>query len=724
VKPNLWKMLALAGCMSFSITAGEAEVWDGYPPVPQPVRGKAELGVYIFPGWYRDKGRGDYPYRTHDEDSEWRAVARKPKPRPLLGFYDDSLPEVNDWHILWALEHGITWFAFDWYWNAGEHRLMRTLEQGFLQAKYAPMMKFCIHWCNHGLDWHAGPAQWQASMGLKESRVENGSLVGQITTNDPAFACPVDFAADQYTHLHIRLKLDAGTRSQLFWIGPDAPLGEVNSIRFPVTADGQFHDYHVDLRQSPNWQGKIDRLRLDPNADCPGSTVAVDFIRLQRGADTREGELAWEFDQEQGQLLSGNRDFSPAALIEMTEYLADHYFVLPNYLTVDGRPMLMVWDTAALFQANGGPEGFRQVLDQMNAVLARRGIKELYLVSMGRNRAEKEAGFAAMTGYGYYGTPFDSPWEWGGGHSVPYPDMLRNYESVWGMMEKSAYLPYFPAIGSSWDSRPRHSERAAVVSDYTPDNFRGMCRSSLEHIGPLHNLAIFEAWNEWGEGSFIEPDQRYEFGFLDVIRETYTDAPTNHVDRRPTDAAIARFSVLNPEEVAAAKAVESQPYPDPPRRPRSVQWTIDQPLPEAPVLVQWEFTDALPESWQTSHLAEVAILDGVLTATVSGGDPQIIASGLDLPIADIDAIALRLKVPQGVGVAEVFWATDQEPELSAQKAFRFPVQRDGEWHTYLIRKQADSRWQGQLRILRLDTGRPGDRLELDWLRLLSRPPAP
>lgn len=40
------------------------------------------------------------------------------RPRPLLGFYDDSLPEVNDWHIKWAPEHGLSFFAFDWYWNA------------------------------------------------------------------------------------------------------------------------------------------------------------------------------------------------------------------------------------------------------------------------------------------------------------------------------------------------------------------------------------------------------------------------------------------------------------------------------------------------------------------------------------------------------------------------------------------------------------------------------
>lgn len=700
--------------------AGEVEVWDSYPPVPQPVRGSAELGVYIFPGWYRDKGRGDYPYRTHDEDSEWRAIAKKPKPRPLLGFYDDSMPEVNDWHILWALEHGITWFAFDWYWNAGEHRLMRTLEQGFLQAKYAPMMKFCIHWCNHGLDWHTDFSQWRASMGLKDGRIEDGALAATVTTDDPAFTCPVKIEASQYTHLRVRMKASAGAKAQLFWMGPEIPQGETNSVAFPITADGQFHDYLVDLRQTPTWQGKIERFRFDPNAGCPNSTVAIDYIRLLRGADTMEGAQAWEFDTPDRNLQPGGLDFSPQALLEMTDYLADHYFALPNYLTVEGHPVLMVWDTAAIFRANGGPEGFRAVLDQMNALLAKRGMKSLYLVSMGRTRDEKEGGFSAMTGYGYYGTPFDSPWEWRGGHSVPYADVLRNYENTWSMWEKEAYLPYIPPIGSNWDSRPRHSERAVVVSDYTPANFRQMCQNSRKHIGPPLNLAIIEAWNEWGEGSFIEPDQQYGFGFLDALRETFTDAPANHVDRQPTPAAIVRYSVLSPEDVAKAKANESLPYPDPPRLPRSVKWTVDQPLPAAAVLKQWEFSGPDLAGWKLSQLDEAKVQDGILSAVVSGGDPQLIMEGLDLPIAEIGTIALRIRMPQGVSSAEFFWATDQEPELSAKKAFRIPLLRDGEWHTYQITKKVEGLWQGQLRILRFDTGRPGDHLELDWLRLLGR----
>lgn len=140
-------LLALA-----AIAAGDAD-GSGAVPAPEPVKTDVRVGTYIFPGWYRSPLTSDYPYANHDQESEWETIARFETPRPILGYYNDALPEVNDWHIKWALEAGISWFAFDWYWNAGEQRLRRSLEEGFLNAEYGPMMDFCIHWCNHGLDW-------------------------------------------------------------------------------------------------------------------------------------------------------------------------------------------------------------------------------------------------------------------------------------------------------------------------------------------------------------------------------------------------------------------------------------------------------------------------------------------------------------------------------------------------------------------------------------------
>lgn len=567
--------LTLLACMAF---AGQAETktWSGDAvPAPEPVTAKITLGAYIFPGWYRDTGRGDYPYRTHDEDSEWkRCVARQPAPRPLLGFYDDSLPEVNDWHIKWALEHGISFFAFDWYWNAGEKRLARTLEQGFLKAKYANEMKFCIHWCNHALDW----------------------------------------------------KRD----------GKPAPL-----------------------------------------------------------------------------------DFSKPALLQMTEYLADNYFKLPNYLAVDGHPVFMAFVPAALVQANGGPTGFRATLEEMNNVLRAKGLKDLYFVALGGGNYA-ESGFSAFTAYSYYGTDPDSPYEWKRGHSLPYADMVTHFDTAWQSYSKKSDLPYIVPIGSNWDDRPRAREKALVITGKTPDLFEKMCRASLNYIDKRNNLAIIEAWNEWGEGSFIEPDREFGFAFLDSVRKVYTDAPESHTDLVPTPAKVAGFSVLNVEELAQANALERQPYPPPPLAVRTTQVAADVPFPTAAPLKAWEF-DTGTEGWSAYQSEPLRTENSALVLRVTGDDPQILATRLNFDIGAISSIMIRMKAPKGLRTGEGFWATRQEPALSSDKSFGIGITPDGEWHTYRITKKVEGKWSGTLRTLRFDFGSAGDTVLIDSIRLCAAP---
>lgn len=106
-----------------------------YVPEPRPVRGAYEVGVYYFPGW--------------GQPSSWVPIEAFPERRPVLGFYREGLPEVADWHIKWAVEHGITFFCFDWYWTRGERRLEHALHDGFFRARYRHLMKFCLLWANH-----------------------------------------------------------------------------------------------------------------------------------------------------------------------------------------------------------------------------------------------------------------------------------------------------------------------------------------------------------------------------------------------------------------------------------------------------------------------------------------------------------------------------------------------------------------------------------------------
>lgn len=109
-----------------------------YVPEPQLVdTSPYEIGIYYFPGW------------SPDQWSRWEKQKGFPERDPVLGFYREGDPEVADWHIKWAVENGISFFMYDWYWRDGHIDLERGLEDGYLKAKYRDYLKFCVMWANH-----------------------------------------------------------------------------------------------------------------------------------------------------------------------------------------------------------------------------------------------------------------------------------------------------------------------------------------------------------------------------------------------------------------------------------------------------------------------------------------------------------------------------------------------------------------------------------------------
>jgi hypothetical protein len=107
--------------------------------LPQPVlpASDIQLGCYYFPVML-DWDRNNWGIRPVDYLT------------PLLGYYNEALPEVADWHIYWAVTHGIQYFVFDWYWNQDMDFLNDALDKGFLQSRFKDKMKFCVDWCTEG----------------------------------------------------------------------------------------------------------------------------------------------------------------------------------------------------------------------------------------------------------------------------------------------------------------------------------------------------------------------------------------------------------------------------------------------------------------------------------------------------------------------------------------------------------------------------------------------
>ncbi len=106
-----------------------------YVPEPRPVKSAVEITAVYYPGT--------------DQMSEWDVIAQTcPERRPLLGWFDEGNPEVVDWQIKWAVEHGISSFCVDWYWNKGYRRLEHWVK-AFQKARYRRYLKWYMMYANH-----------------------------------------------------------------------------------------------------------------------------------------------------------------------------------------------------------------------------------------------------------------------------------------------------------------------------------------------------------------------------------------------------------------------------------------------------------------------------------------------------------------------------------------------------------------------------------------------
>ena len=111
--------------------------------VPEPVipekKGDYYVGMNICSLW-----------RTGDHMG-WDCITPYDEIKPLMGYYDEGIPETADWEIKFMAEHGIDFQLYCWYASESNMpmrstRLASAIYGGHFNAKYSDKVKFALLW--------------------------------------------------------------------------------------------------------------------------------------------------------------------------------------------------------------------------------------------------------------------------------------------------------------------------------------------------------------------------------------------------------------------------------------------------------------------------------------------------------------------------------------------------------------------------------------------------
>ena len=183
-----------------------------------------------------------------------------------------------------------------------------------------------------------------------------------------------------------------------------------------------------------------------------------------------------------------------------------------------------------------GLEKAKERIDYLRDRVKAAGFPGLHLQVIGGNKGTSmRDGLVALkvdstTSYNWT----DNTWDRMNDESQPeldydeWGEMSLGMHDRWSAALKSIGMSYFPNISVGWDTNARYPERETrrIVRNSTPEKFERFARrvkawADANIATPLPKLITVNSWNEWTEGAYLEPDDRFGYGYLEALRRTF-----------------------------------------------------------------------------------------------------------------------------------------------------------------------------------------------------------
>lgn len=225
---------------------------------------------------------------------------------------------------------------------------------------------------------------------------------------------------------------------------------------------------------------------------------------------------------------------------EAFDYISEKYFSRGDYWKVNGGFYFSVYELAGFIRTFGGLEGAKKAIEYFRGAAAKYGRIHLNCIYYETPILQGEAAYRDFNKtVNYLGFDSVTGYTWLHHHATDkllfdYKELAEMSLNDYGAFKNMFTLPYYPNVSAGWDSSPRTVQSdtygnyeeypfSSVVTGNTPEAFGRALRRTYELVKNASGAKVItlNAWNEWSEGSYIEPDTRYGYAYLEEIGKIF-----------------------------------------------------------------------------------------------------------------------------------------------------------------------------------------------------------
>ncbi len=383
-------------------------------------------------------------------------------------------------------------------------------------------------------------------------------------------------------------------------------------------------------------------------------------------------------------------------LENLMPYWIEKFFKRDNYLKIDNKPVLFVYQPQDVSADLGGDEQAKKAFDLMRDACKKAGFDGLILLGEHRgNDANHLARYKNM------GLDYTFAYCW----YIHYPPDSQaiidsQLDQIARMQQKHDVIPQIVTLSQAWSGWKDEGS----IWKLPPQDFETLLRKGKEfvetNIDPNElgsQMVILDNWNEWSEGHYIAPYREYGFEYLDAVRRVFSDAPEAHEDLIPEDIGMGPYDL--PKSLFENKTA----------------WVYGNTDYD-----NWKRIFSSPQDWREQMgVSPLKIENHRLMFETTTGDPAISVGQDRTPAAAFRKFRIRLKTDSPKDeTLEFFWKTESEPEFHQTRSATTNIKPSDDFADYVLSLREENGWKGRITELRLDpVMSSGVRVEIESLGL-------